>query len=91
VRAAPRPGVILALVCAAAFMGVLDIAIVNVALPSIQRDLGLPQSSSASVRASTAWPGREVRCVNGSHGAGSVRVRCHGQRSLPRSSRVLHR
>jgi EmrB/QacA subfamily drug resistance transporter len=44
-RAAPRPGVILALVCAAAFMGVLDIAIVNVALPSIQRDLGLPQSS----------------------------------------------
>ncbi len=41
----PRPGVILALVCAAAFMGVLDIAIVNVALPSIQRDLGLPQSS----------------------------------------------
>ncbi len=44
-RADPRPGVILALVCAAAFMGVLDIAIVNVALPSIQHDLGLPQSS----------------------------------------------
>ncbi|HEY5985604.1 MAG TPA: MFS transporter [Streptosporangiaceae bacterium] len=44
-RTGPRPGAILALVCAAAFMGVLDIAIVNVALPSIQRDLALPQSS----------------------------------------------
>ncbi len=44
-RADSRPGVILALVCAAAFMGVLDIAIVNVALPSIQRDLGLSQES----------------------------------------------
>src|SRR6266545_218047 len=44
-RAGPRPGVILALVCAAAFMGVLDIAIVNVALPSIQRDLQLSEGS----------------------------------------------
>jgi EmrB/QacA subfamily drug resistance transporter len=40
-----RPELILALVCAAAFMGVLDIAIVNVALPSIQRDLRLAQGS----------------------------------------------
>ena len=40
-----RPGHILALVCAAAFIGVLDLAIVNVALPSIQRDLALGQSS----------------------------------------------
>jgi EmrB/QacA subfamily drug resistance transporter len=40
-----RPGLILAIVCAAAFMGVLDIAIVNVALPSIQRDLRLAQGS----------------------------------------------
>jgi EmrB/QacA subfamily drug resistance transporter len=45
VRRAIRPGVILALSCAAQFMVVLDIAIVNVALPSIQRDLGVSQST----------------------------------------------
>src|ERR687897_1839919 len=38
-------GVILALTCVAQFMVVLDIAIVNVALPSIQRDLGVSQST----------------------------------------------
>ena len=38
-------GVVLALSCAAQFMVVLDIAIVNVALPSIQRDLGVSQST----------------------------------------------
>src|ERR687897_1534168 len=38
-------GVILALTCAAQFMVVLDIAIVNVALPSIQRDLDVGQST----------------------------------------------
>src|SRR6058998_4152019 len=38
-------GLILALTCAAQFMVVLDIAIVNVALPSIQRDLGVGQST----------------------------------------------
>jgi hypothetical protein len=37
-------GVALALSCAAEFMVVLDVAIVNVALPSIQRDLALRQS-----------------------------------------------
>jgi EmrB/QacA subfamily drug resistance transporter len=36
---------ILALACLAQFMVVLDIAIVNVALPSIQQDLGLRQST----------------------------------------------
>lgn len=40
-----RPGVVLAVVCAAAFMGVLDVAIVNVALPSIQRDMGVSQGT----------------------------------------------
>src|SRR6266542_3612666 len=40
-----HPEIVLALVCAAAFMGVLDIAIVNVALPSIERDLDLSQQS----------------------------------------------
>ena len=40
----PRPGLVLALVCAGQFMVVLDIAIVNVALPSIQLDLGVDQS-----------------------------------------------
>ena len=39
-----RPGLVLALVCAGQFMVVLDIAIVNVALPSIQIDLGVSQS-----------------------------------------------
>jgi EmrB/QacA subfamily drug resistance transporter len=37
--------VILALTCAAQFMVVLDVAIVNVALPSIQHDLGVSQST----------------------------------------------
>jgi EmrB/QacA subfamily drug resistance transporter len=40
-----RRGLTLALACAAQFMVVLDIAIVNVALPAIQADLGLAQSS----------------------------------------------
>jgi EmrB/QacA subfamily drug resistance transporter len=39
-----RPGAILALVCGAQFMVVLDIAVVNVALPSLQQDLRLDQS-----------------------------------------------
>ncbi|MGH3309163.1 MAG: MFS transporter [Streptomyces sp.] len=43
-RGSLRPGVILALVCGAQFMVTLDIAIVNVALPSIQADLGLKQA-----------------------------------------------
>ena len=38
-------GMVLLLTCAAQFMVVLDIAIVNVALPSIQRDLGIGQGS----------------------------------------------
>jgi EmrB/QacA subfamily drug resistance transporter len=40
-RRSLKPGIILALVCGAQFMVVLDVAIVNVALPSIQADLGL--------------------------------------------------
>src|SRR4051794_33244595 len=40
-----KKGVILALTCLAQFMVVLDIAIVNVALPSIQKDLDLRQST----------------------------------------------
>src|SRR4051794_30114496 len=48
----PRTGarnLILALTCAAQFMVVLDVAIVNVALPSIQRDLGVSQSTLRGV------------------------------------------
>jgi EmrB/QacA subfamily drug resistance transporter len=41
VRRPVRPGVVLALVSSAQFMISLDIAIVNVALPSIRTDLGL--------------------------------------------------
>jgi MFS family permease len=39
-----RPGVILALVCAAQFMVILDLVVVNVALPTMQRDLRLSSS-----------------------------------------------
>jgi EmrB/QacA subfamily drug resistance transporter len=39
-----RPGVILALVCGVQFMVILDLAVVNVALPAIQADLGVAQS-----------------------------------------------
>ena len=41
----PKTGLVLTLLCAAQFMVVLDIAIVNVALPSIQVDLGMSQGS----------------------------------------------
>jgi EmrB/QacA subfamily drug resistance transporter len=41
----PNKAIVLALACAAQFMVVLDIAIVNVALPSIQRDLAVGQST----------------------------------------------
>src|SRR5918992_2417439 len=40
-----RKGLILFLACMAQFMVVLDVAIVNVALPAIQLDLGLRQST----------------------------------------------
>jgi EmrB/QacA subfamily drug resistance transporter len=39
-----RPRLILALVCGAQFMVILDLAVVNVAIPSIQTDLGLSQA-----------------------------------------------
>jgi hypothetical protein len=44
VKASTGKGMILLLSCAAQFMVVLDIAVVNVALPSIQKDLGIGQS-----------------------------------------------
>lgn len=44
VRRTVKPGAILALVCAAQFMVILDFAVVNVALPSVQADLHLDQS-----------------------------------------------
>jgi EmrB/QacA subfamily drug resistance transporter len=39
-----RPGVILALTCAAQFMLILDLVVVNVALPTMQKDLRLSPS-----------------------------------------------
>lgn len=42
---ANRKGVVLALTCLVQFMVVLDIAIVNVALPSIQQELNLGQGT----------------------------------------------
>jgi EmrB/QacA subfamily drug resistance transporter len=44
-KARTNKGIVLLLACMAQFMVVLDIAIVNVALPSIQRDLGIGQST----------------------------------------------
>jgi EmrB/QacA subfamily drug resistance transporter len=39
-----RPGVVLALACGVQFMVTLDLSVVNVAIPSIQADLGLAQA-----------------------------------------------
>ena len=44
-RTRPRSGLVLLLCCLAQFMVVLDVAIVNVALPTIQRDLHITQGS----------------------------------------------
>jgi MFS family permease len=44
-KARTNKGTVLFLACVAQFMVVLDIAIVNVALPSIQRDLGVGEST----------------------------------------------
>src|SRR5216684_1041724 len=44
-----RSNLILALLCAAQFMLILDIAIVNVALPSMQRTLGLSAENIQSM------------------------------------------
>jgi EmrB/QacA subfamily drug resistance transporter len=41
---AGRPGLALAFLCAAGFMTFLDVSIVNVALPSIERGLAVPES-----------------------------------------------
>jgi EmrB/QacA subfamily drug resistance transporter len=45
INAVTRKGLILALVCMAQFIVILDFAIVNVALPSIQEDLDMKQSA----------------------------------------------
>ena len=44
-RHATNPWVILVLICFAQFMVVLDATVVNVALPSIQNDLGLSEAN----------------------------------------------
>src|SRR5579864_1798870 len=44
-RNTTNPWVILVLICLAQFMVVLDATIVNVALPSIQKDLGLSEAN----------------------------------------------
>ena len=44
-KAHTNKGMVLVLACTAQFMVVLDVAVVNVALPSIQRDLGIGQST----------------------------------------------
>ena len=44
-RAQTNPWIVLVLICIAQFMVVLDATIVNVALPSIQKDLGLSEAN----------------------------------------------
>src|SRR6185503_13321160 len=44
-KSATNPWVVLVLICFAQFMVILDATIVNVALPSIQRDLNLSEGS----------------------------------------------
>ena len=44
-RHSTNPWVVLVLVCLAQFMVVLDATVVNVALPSIQKDLGLSEAN----------------------------------------------
>jgi EmrB/QacA subfamily drug resistance transporter len=44
-RSSTNPWVILVLVCLAQFMVILDATVVNVALPSIQRDLGMSEAN----------------------------------------------
>src|SRR5579872_7207532 len=44
-RTSSNPWVVLVLICLAQFMVVLDATIVNVALPSIQKDLGLSEAN----------------------------------------------
>src|SRR3982751_3592646 len=44
-RHSTNPWVVLVLVCLAQFMVVLDSTVVNVALPSIQQDLGLSEAN----------------------------------------------
>ena len=64
-----RKWLALALLATVQFMVVLDIAIVNVALPSIQVDLGFTPENlqSSSARSSSAPP----HCSRGSPGATS--------------------
>ena len=45
IKAPANKKMVLILACAAQFMVVLDVAVVNVALPSIQRDLGVGKST----------------------------------------------
>src|SRR3954462_1197345 len=44
-RHATNPWVVLVLICFAQFMVVLDATVVNVALPSIQKDLGMTEAN----------------------------------------------
>jgi MFS family permease len=48
-RVRPPGGLVLALVCCSQFMVILDAAIVNVALPTVQRDLGFTDTGLAWV------------------------------------------
>src|SRR2546430_2617534 len=44
-RGTANPWLVLVLICIAQFMVILDATIVNVALPSIQRDIGLSEAN----------------------------------------------
>jgi MFS family permease len=53
-RRKTAPGLVLLLVCLGQFMVILDVSVVNVALPSIRADLGFSPTTRDGVEATSA-------------------------------------
>ena len=85
-REKTNPWVVLVLICLAQFMVVLDATIVNVALPSIQNDLGLSE-------ANLQWIVNAYTLVFGGFLllGGRARRPARPQAALPDRPRHLHR
>ena len=84
-RRAVNPSLVLALVCLAQFMVVLDATIVNVALPTLQHDLHF-SPSSLPVGDQLLHPGLRRLPAARREGVGSLRA----QAPVPRRSRRVH-
>ena len=79
-----NPWLVLVLVCLAQFMVVLDATIVNVALPSIQADLGISESSLPGSSTPTRCSSAGSCCSAGAWRPAGTQAR------LPRGPRALH-